>query len=105
MMPIESAEKCAKAIVNSACRRDEYLAEPHWIRTTFYLKTFWPGVNRVVQPLEDILARDNSMVQPLVRNDSTGGSTAGSTWQENIGPNRIEEASVSRFCTIPGAQS
>lgn len=40
--PIEPAEKSAKAIVNSACRGDNYLTDPSWMRMTFYYKLFLP---------------------------------------------------------------
>nr|GLL22417.1 11-beta-hydroxysteroid dehydrogenase 1B-like [Ipomoea trifida] len=44
VVPIEPAEKSAKAIVNSACRGDNYLTEPSWMRMTFYYKLFLPEV-------------------------------------------------------------
>ncbi|CAK7336759.1 unnamed protein product [Dovyalis caffra] len=34
-IPIESAEECAKAIVDSACRGDRYLTEPSWSQKEF----------------------------------------------------------------------
>ncbi|KAL2482699.1 11-beta-hydroxysteroid dehydrogenase 1A [Forsythia ovata] len=43
-VPIETAERCAKAIVDSACRGDEYLMEPFWFLSTFYYKMFFPEV-------------------------------------------------------------
>ncbi|XP_028766263.1 11-beta-hydroxysteroid dehydrogenase 1B isoform X2 [Neltuma alba] len=39
-VPLESAERCAKAIVKSTCRGDMYLIEPSWTRTLMWLKWF-----------------------------------------------------------------
>nr|GMD86423.1 11-beta-hydroxysteroid dehydrogenase-like 6 [Ipomoea batatas] len=44
VVPIEPAEKSAKSIVNSACRGDNYLTDPSWMRMTFYYKLFLPEV-------------------------------------------------------------
>ncbi|XP_062115900.1 11-beta-hydroxysteroid dehydrogenase A-like [Humulus lupulus] len=41
-VPVESAERCAKAIVESACRGDMYLTEPSWCRAGFWYKFFFP---------------------------------------------------------------
>lgn len=43
-MPVRSTEECAQAVVNSACRGDKYLAEPSWVRVSFFLKAFWPEI-------------------------------------------------------------
>ncbi|XP_061953059.1 11-beta-hydroxysteroid dehydrogenase A-like [Populus nigra] len=43
-VPAESTERCAKAIVDSACRGDRYLTEPSWARMTFLLKVLCPEV-------------------------------------------------------------
>jgi hypothetical protein len=40
----ESTERCAKAIVDSACRGDRYLVEPSWARITFLMKVLCPEV-------------------------------------------------------------
>ncbi|KAJ6676454.1 RETINOL DEHYDROGENASE-RELATED [Salix viminalis] len=40
----ESTERCAKAIVDSACRGDRYLVEPSWARITFLIKVLCPEV-------------------------------------------------------------
>ncbi|KAJ6760972.1 hypothetical protein OIU79_025754 [Salix purpurea] len=41
----ESTERCAKAIVDSACqRRNRYLVEPSWARITFLIKVLCPEV-------------------------------------------------------------
>ncbi|XP_028766260.1 11-beta-hydroxysteroid dehydrogenase-like 4A [Neltuma alba] len=42
-MPVESTERCAKAIVNSTCRGDMNLIEPSWMRTGVWLKWFLPA--------------------------------------------------------------
>ena len=39
---MESAAKCAKAIVKSACRGDKYLVEPFWINSLYVLKVLCP---------------------------------------------------------------
>ncbi|KAM7274135.1 hypothetical protein ACFE04_028799 [Oxalis oulophora] len=41
-IPLESAERCAKAIVRSGCRKDNYLVEPFWVRILFPFKVFCP---------------------------------------------------------------
>ncbi|XVF54724.1 hypothetical protein PTKIN_Ptkin05aG0204100 [Pterospermum kingtungense] len=41
-IPMESAEKCAKAIVKSACRGDKYLTEPYWVSSLYLLKVLCP---------------------------------------------------------------
>ncbi|KAH6807866.1 hypothetical protein C2S51_028974 [Perilla frutescens var. frutescens] len=40
--PIETVQRCAEAIVNSACRGDKYLTWPPWFRMTFFVKTLCP---------------------------------------------------------------
>lgn len=40
--PTESGERCANAIVRSACRGDKYLIEPWWMSITFWVKMFCP---------------------------------------------------------------
>ncbi|CAN8253459.1 unnamed protein product [Cochlearia groenlandica] len=40
ILPIESAERCAKAIMRSVCRGDRYLLEPSWIGSVILLKVF-----------------------------------------------------------------
>lgn len=42
VVPVRSVEKCAKAIVNSACRGDKYLTEPSWTKSTLFFKAFCP---------------------------------------------------------------
>ncbi|GFZ17353.1 hydroxysteroid dehydrogenase 7 [Actinidia rufa] len=44
IVPVETAGRCAKAIVNSACRGEKYLTEPPWFRTTIYWMVFCPEV-------------------------------------------------------------
>ncbi|KAJ4728820.1 Hydroxysteroid 11-beta-dehydrogenase-like protein [Melia azedarach] len=39
---MESKEECAKAIVRSACRGDNYLVEPSWVRVLFLWKVLCP---------------------------------------------------------------
>ncbi|XP_060967193.1 11-beta-hydroxysteroid dehydrogenase A-like isoform X2 [Cannabis sativa] len=41
-VPVESGERCAKAIVESACRGDMYLIEPSWCRVGYWFKFFFP---------------------------------------------------------------
>ncbi|KAL9813881.1 11-beta-hydroxysteroid dehydrogenase-like 6 [Arabidopsis thaliana] len=40
VLPVESAERCAKAIMRSVCRGDRYLLEPDWIGCVILLKVF-----------------------------------------------------------------
>lgn len=41
-VPMYSVEDCAKSIVNSARRGDEYLTEPTWMRSVFVWAMFFP---------------------------------------------------------------
>ncbi|GKC73863.1 11-beta-hydroxysteroid dehydrogenase-like protein 2, partial [Tanacetum coccineum] len=50
-MPLQSAEGCAKAIVNSARRGDEYLTEPQWMHATFLWVMLLPEVMNSVRRL------------------------------------------------------
>ncbi|OIT23589.1 PREDICTED: 11-beta-hydroxysteroid dehydrogenase-like 6 [Nicotiana attenuata] len=40
--PILPVQKCATAIVRSACRGDNYLTEPPWFKTLFVYRIFFP---------------------------------------------------------------
>ncbi|KAF8074342.1 hypothetical protein N665_1112s0002 [Sinapis alba] len=40
VLPVESAERCAKAIIRSVCRGDRYLFEPAWISCVILWKVF-----------------------------------------------------------------
>ncbi|GAB2249189.1 hypothetical protein Droror1_Dr00012548 [Drosera rotundifolia] len=42
LMPICTAEGCAKGVVNAALRGDGYVTEPAWFRVTYYWKIFFP---------------------------------------------------------------
>ncbi|KAJ8421018.1 hypothetical protein Cgig2_002931 [Carnegiea gigantea] len=42
VIPLHKADRCAQAIVKSACRGDRYLTEPAWYRVTYWLKMFSP---------------------------------------------------------------
>ncbi|KAF8005830.1 hypothetical protein BT93_K0189 [Corymbia citriodora subsp. variegata] len=44
VMPVRSVEAAAEEIVKGACRGDNYLAEPAWVKSTFYWKVFCPEV-------------------------------------------------------------
>ncbi|XP_040986394.1 11-beta-hydroxysteroid dehydrogenase A-like [Juglans microcarpa x Juglans regia] len=44
IMPIEPVGKCAKAIVDGACRGEKYLTEPAWMRVTYFWKVFCPEI-------------------------------------------------------------
>ncbi|KAL0441900.1 UNVERIFIED_CONTAM: 11-beta-hydroxysteroid dehydrogenase 1A [Sesamum radiatum] len=41
-IPVELVGRCAKAIVDGACRGDKYLTVPPWFRTTFFIKMMLP---------------------------------------------------------------
>ncbi|XWS47785.1 hypothetical protein CRYUN_Cryun13aG0015000 [Craigia yunnanensis] len=41
---MESPEKCAKAIVKSACRGDKYLMESSWVSSLYLLKVLCPDM-------------------------------------------------------------
>ncbi|KAI3435267.1 uncharacterized protein J3R85_006182 [Psidium guajava] len=44
VMPIRSVEAAAEEIVKGACRGDNYLTEPAWVKLAFYWKVFCPEV-------------------------------------------------------------
>lgn len=44
VIPMETAERCAQAIVDSTCRGDKYLTEPSWIDAGFLWKLLCPEV-------------------------------------------------------------
>ncbi|XP_010039131.2 11-beta-hydroxysteroid dehydrogenase 1A [Eucalyptus grandis] len=44
VMPIRSVGAAAEEIVKGACRGDNYLTEPAWVKSTFYWKVFCPEV-------------------------------------------------------------
>ncbi|OMO93833.1 Short-chain dehydrogenase/reductase SDR [Corchorus olitorius] len=44
VMPQESAENCAREIVDSACRGEKYVTVPTWTRTTLLWRVFWPEI-------------------------------------------------------------
>lgn len=41
-MPVVSAEECAKAIGDGACRGDRYVTEPGWFRVLYLVRVFVP---------------------------------------------------------------
>ena len=43
-MPVESTERCAKAIVDSTCKGDMYLTKPSWMRVGFWMRVLRPEV-------------------------------------------------------------
>ncbi|XP_050376854.1 11-beta-hydroxysteroid dehydrogenase-like 4A [Argentina anserina] len=57
MIPSQSTQVCATAIVDSACRGDMNLTDPPWIRVAFWLRVFCP------QLLESI-THSNSIKRP-----------------------------------------
>ncbi|XVF08664.1 hypothetical protein REPUB_Repub07fG0022200 [Reevesia pubescens] len=44
VIPLESAENCAKEIVDSACRGEKYLTVPSWTKSTILWKVFCPEI-------------------------------------------------------------
>ncbi|KAJ4850117.1 hypothetical protein Tsubulata_500585 [Turnera subulata] len=42
IVPVESAEECAKAIVKGACRGEKYVVEPSWYNSLLLWKVFCP---------------------------------------------------------------
>ncbi|KAK7841029.1 11-beta-hydroxysteroid dehydrogenase-like 6 [Quercus suber] len=43
-LPVESTERCAKAIVDSTCKGDMYLTKPSWVRVGFWMRVLYPEV-------------------------------------------------------------
>ncbi|MFS7910136.1 putative 11-beta-hydroxysteroid dehydrogenase [Helianthus anomalus] len=75
VMPLVSVEGCAKAIVNSVRRGDEYLTEPQWMRTIFLwvmlLSELMNVARRVFAKegksrLQNQESRSNDLVQPPI---------------------------------------
>ncbi|KAI3512791.1 hypothetical protein L1887_20110 [Cichorium endivia] len=50
-LPSYSVEDCAKSIVNSARRGDEYLTEPPWMRSVFWWVMFFPEVMNSIRSI------------------------------------------------------
>ncbi|XP_010442316.1 PREDICTED: 11-beta-hydroxysteroid dehydrogenase-like 6 [Camelina sativa] len=48
VLPVESAERCAKAIMKSVCRGDRYLLEPSWIGCVILWKVFCSEVTESI---------------------------------------------------------
>ncbi|KAG8487974.1 hypothetical protein CXB51_018274 [Gossypium anomalum] len=76
-IPMESAEKCGKAIVKSACRGDKYVVEPSWVNSLFALKVMCPDLVRVEFPtcktatlrkVVDLESHEISLVLQILRN-------------------------------------
>ncbi|GAB2289374.1 hypothetical protein Dimus_023681 [Dionaea muscipula] len=44
VIPVGSAEGCAKSIVDGACRGDRYVTDPAWFRITYYWQVFCPDL-------------------------------------------------------------
>lgn len=44
VVPVELVEKCARAIVKSACRGDRDLVVPSWMSATLPIRVFCPEV-------------------------------------------------------------
>ncbi|KAI8544017.1 hypothetical protein RHMOL_Rhmol08G0262400 [Rhododendron molle] len=44
IVPVERVQRGAKAIVDSACRGENFLTEPSWFRTTFFWRLFCPEI-------------------------------------------------------------
>ncbi|KAK9090076.1 hypothetical protein Sjap_023253 [Stephania japonica] len=42
--PVGQAQDCAKAIVSSVCRGDNYVTQPSWFRVLYYWQVFFPEV-------------------------------------------------------------
>ncbi|XP_028766264.1 11-beta-hydroxysteroid dehydrogenase-like 4A [Neltuma alba] len=61
--PVESAERCAEAIVKSTCRGDFYLIEPSWFRIGVWLNWFFPGLlgwlSHFKMPNDTVAKRNN----------------------------------------------
>ncbi|XP_071729384.1 11-beta-hydroxysteroid dehydrogenase-like 4A [Rutidosis leptorrhynchoides] len=70
-LPLESVEECAKAIVNSVRRGDEYLVEPKWMGTVFIWAMLFPEIVNTVrrsivrQHMEEKTYSRNSLLQVL----------------------------------------
>ncbi|CAK9327245.1 unnamed protein product [Citrullus colocynthis] len=44
IVPVETAEECAKAVVRGVCRGHRYVTEPSWYNVLYYWKAFCPEV-------------------------------------------------------------
>ncbi|XP_054822707.1 11-beta-hydroxysteroid dehydrogenase-like 4A [Prosopis cineraria] len=61
--PVESAERCAEAIVKSTCRGDLYLIEPSWFRIGVWLNWLFPSLlewlSHFKMPNDTVAKRNN----------------------------------------------
>ncbi|KAJ9559722.1 hypothetical protein OSB04_004882, partial [Centaurea solstitialis] len=60
-LPKESVEGCAKAIVNSASRGDEYLTEPEWMYTVFLWVTLFPELMYMIRRFIVVMSPKNTV--------------------------------------------
>ena len=44
LVPVETAEACAKAVVMGICRGQRYVTEPSWYDVLYYWKAFCPEI-------------------------------------------------------------
>ncbi|KAK9684312.1 hypothetical protein RND81_10G201400 [Saponaria officinalis] len=48
LLPMGTTERCAKAVVNSACRGQRYVTTPAWYGVSYWWKVFWPELVELV---------------------------------------------------------
>lgn len=73
VIPDESAEVCAKAIVSGACRGDLYVTEPAWIRWLFPVKMACPEVIDWCNHLYLLMIEHVSVKRKAAKGKTSGG--------------------------------
>ncbi|XP_024017758.1 11-beta-hydroxysteroid dehydrogenase-like 3 [Morus notabilis] len=73
VIPEESAEVCAKAIVSGACRGDLYVTEPAWIRWLFPVKMACPEVIDWCNHLYLLMIEHVSVKRKAAKGKTSGG--------------------------------
>ncbi|KAH9611699.1 hypothetical protein KSS87_016070 [Heliosperma pusillum] len=48
LFPMETTERCAKVVINSACRGQRYVTTPAWYRVSYWWLVFWPELVELV---------------------------------------------------------
>lgn len=79
---MESKEECAKQIVKSACRGDQYLVEPSWARVLFLFKALCPEVIEYCNRLAFRVSRSSTSITNGAAKKNLKGSLTQSVEQK-----------------------
>ncbi|XP_074316532.1 11-beta-hydroxysteroid dehydrogenase 1A-like [Silene latifolia] len=65
LFPMETTERCAKVVINSACRGQRYVTTPAWYRVSYWWRVFWPELVELVFRLFYVTERGVSPSESL----------------------------------------